>query len=217
MASERTRIEVWKPLTLAGSGLLILLLAALSPIAQGQAAGPELDGAARPQETLAEEWFIFRPRLLSPGTGRLEFFAWNLPDWLTLSPKGGVIYGYPRNADAGRYNDIYLGVSDGARFDFVGPLTVVVYSTNEPVTWLRWRAPTRNTDGSPLTDLAGFRVHQFVASPFSYRVTELMNPAATEILVGRLPDETVYFFVTALNSAGIESEYSNVISVDPRN
>jgi hypothetical protein len=71
-----------------------------------------------------------------------------------------------------------------------------------------WTAPTQNSDGSSLTDLAGFKVRWGSASrnyTFSASVT---GPAATTFQTALDPG-TWYFAVTALNAAGQESAPSS--------
>ena len=71
-----------------------------------------------------------------------------------------------------------------------------------------WMPPTENTDGSPLTDLAGFKV-RYGNSPGSYSDTLTMNnPGLSSYLVEDLGAADWYFVLTAFNSSGIESAYS---------
>lgn len=74
-----------------------------------------------------------------------------------------------------------------------------------------WTPPTTNTDGSALTDLAGFKVLVGLsATSFTQQVT-LTNPTATSTTVGSLTPGAAYFFtVRAVNANGTESDNSNV-------
>ncbi len=73
---------------------------------------------------------------------------------------------------------------------------------------LSWTAPTLNTDGSPLTDLAGYKIY-YGTEPGHYPETiELINPGLTTYVVEYLMPNNYYFVVTAINSKGIESHYS---------
>ncbi|MCZ6619614.1 MAG: hypothetical protein O7E57_15940 [Gammaproteobacteria bacterium] len=76
---------------------------------------------------------------------------------------------------------------------------------------LEWRAPTQNEDGSALTDLAGYVVY-WGAQSRNYTGSHTINsPTITQWDVTVSPG--LYFFaVTALDSGGIESQYSNEIA-----
>ncbi len=77
-------------------------------------------------------------------------------------------------------------------------------------TTLTWRPPTHNTDGSPLTDLAGFKLY-WGTSPGSYpNSLNVPDPGATSYTVTDLLHGRYYFVGTAYNSAGTESQFSNV-------
>lgn len=76
---------------------------------------------------------------------------------------------------------------------------------------LTWQPPTENADGSPLNDLAGYRVHYGNVSGVYTNVINVAN--INTCSVGDLPlGQTVYFAVTAYDTSGNESGYSNEIS-----
>ena len=73
---------------------------------------------------------------------------------------------------------------------------------------LSWNAPTRNEDGSSLTDLAGYVVY-WGTSPGSYpNSVTIRNPGQLSYTVDGLAAGTYTFVVTAFNSAGKESRFS---------
>lgn len=79
-------------------------------------------------------------------------------------------------------------------------------------TTLSWQPPARNLDGSSLTDLAGFNVY-WGTTKGNYAYSARVGSVATRThTITGLGKGTWYFVVTALNSAGIESPYSNVWS-----
>ena len=79
-------------------------------------------------------------------------------------------------------------------------------------TLLTWAPPALNSDGSPLTDLAAFKVY-WGTTPGTYsQSTKIANAAARSYTVSGLTTGTWYFVVTALNASGTESPYSNVWS-----
>lgn len=77
---------------------------------------------------------------------------------------------------------------------------------------LEWQAPTQNTNGSALTNLAGFRVVYGTTAAALTQTIDIPNPAARTYKVDGLSSGTWYFAVRAYNSAGGESVNSNVAS-----
>jgi len=75
---------------------------------------------------------------------------------------------------------------------------------------LSWEPPTERADGTPLTDLASYRVY-WSTSPddFANSVT-ISNPGITSYLIEQLTPATWYFAATAFASAGFESRFSNI-------
>ncbi len=75
---------------------------------------------------------------------------------------------------------------------------------------LSWDAPTTNTDGSPLADLAGYKLY-YGTSSGSYSQTINVGTTSSYTVTGLLGG-TYYFAVTAYDSEGNESAYSNEVS-----
>ncbi len=82
---------------------------------------------------------------------------------------------------------------------------------------ISWNPPTRNTDNSDLQDLAGFKIYVGESAEALQSVKTIDDPSAYSTLVEELkPNTTYYFAVTAINSHGIESDYSNIATKDVR-
>ena len=75
---------------------------------------------------------------------------------------------------------------------------------------LRWEPPTTNTDDTPLTDLAGFRIHYGQSQDQMTRAVEV-GPALTRYVIEGLPAGTWYFGMTAWSPGG-ESVMSSLVS-----
>lgn len=75
---------------------------------------------------------------------------------------------------------------------------------------LSWQAPTSNTNGTALTDLAGFRIYYGTNSSSLTRVIDVSNPGAVSYVVTNLAAGTWYFAITAYTNTGQESAKSNV-------
>lgn len=74
---------------------------------------------------------------------------------------------------------------------------------------ITWEAPTLNADGTPLTDLAGYRVKWGTASGV---YPNTLDVTGTSTVVQNLPAGSYFFRVTALDAAGNESAPSNEAS-----
>src|ERR1700693_5634975 len=76
---------------------------------------------------------------------------------------------------------------------------------------LTWTAPTTNVDGTPLTDLAGYKVYFGTTSKiYSSTVNAGLNVGSPpSYVVNNLSTGIYYFAVTAYDTTGLESAYSN--------
>jgi hypothetical protein len=76
---------------------------------------------------------------------------------------------------------------------------------------LTWAASTTNVDGTPLTNLAGYKIYYGTASANYSQNVDVGN--VTTSTVSSLNDGLTYFFaVTSYDSSGVESAYSNEVS-----
>ena len=77
---------------------------------------------------------------------------------------------------------------------------------------LQWDPPTTNTDGTDLTDLAGYKIY-YGTSPGTYEPPVNVGTVTTYSINDlSLPPATYYFAVTADDEMGNESAYSNEVS-----
>ena len=77
---------------------------------------------------------------------------------------------------------------------------------------LDWTPPTQNSDGSVLTNLAGYTVYYGTSPDRLTESVKVSNPGLTAYTLSNLPSGTWYFAVTSSSSAGVESTRSGVIS-----
>ena len=77
---------------------------------------------------------------------------------------------------------------------------------------LTWSAPTKNSNGSTLTDLASYKVVYGTSSTALSQSKSVTDPKATGVSIGSLAAGTWYFAVRAVNSKQVESANSNVSS-----
>lgn len=76
---------------------------------------------------------------------------------------------------------------------------------------LNWDVPTTNTDYTPLTDLAGFKIYQGTATGVYGAPVDVGN-VLCYIVTGLTVGITYYFAATAYDIAANESDYSNEVS-----
>ena len=77
---------------------------------------------------------------------------------------------------------------------------------------LSWQAPDQNTDGTPLTDLAGYKIYFGTAPNDLSREIDVAGVGVTNYVVDNLPYGTYYFSIRAYTSTGVESALSGVVS-----
>lgn len=77
---------------------------------------------------------------------------------------------------------------------------------------LSWYAPTSRTDGSPLTDLAGFEIYYSESQMLTSREIRIANPSAITWTITGLTPGTWYFSMTAVDAAGRKSDWSQTVT-----
>lgn len=76
---------------------------------------------------------------------------------------------------------------------------------------LSWEAPTDNTNGSPLTDLVGYRIY-YGQSPDGLTQTVQINTIGLQTyVIDGLESGTWYFAIRALAANGVESALSDIV------
>jgi hypothetical protein len=112
----------------------------------------------------------------------------------------------------GAFNNVTITVSDGRASTSLAPFNLNVIAVASGSATLSWLPPTQNTDGSPLSDLAGYRIRFGTQSGDYANSVEVDNPGLATYVVDQLTPATWFFVVTALNDDGIESSFSNPAS-----
>lgn len=88
---------------------------------------------------------------------------------------------------------------------------VVVVPPSTSVT-LSWTPTTQNTDGTSLTNLAGYRIVYGTSATALTQTIEVPNAGVSSYFVENLAPATYFFAVRAYTTAGIESANSNIAS-----
>ena len=164
-----------------------------------------------PQATvLTTSTYSFMPAASDPDGDPLSFSISSQPVWAAFDSTTGRLSGTPTAADIGSYANIRISVSDGTVSAQLPAFSITVTPTANGSATLSWTPPTENTDGSPLTDLAGYKVYWGSSSGNYTNSATIDNEGVTTYVVTDLLEGTTYYFTTtAFNELGVESSYSN--------
>jgi hypothetical protein len=88
-------------------------------------------------------------------------------------------------------------------------------STDKSIT-LSWSPPTRNSDGSSLTNLAGYTLHYGTASQDYTGSIEITAPTKTSYVISgsNFPPGKYYFAISAYNAQQVSSSLSGEVSIN---
>lgn len=160
---------------------------------------------------LAGSAYSFVPAASDADGNALGFSIAGKPSWGTFSVATGSLTGTPTTAQAGSYGNIVISVSDGTASRSLPAFTINVTTPAVVGTaQLSWTIPKQNTDGSVLSDLAGYRVYHGTSANALNEVTQIAGAATSGYTFNQLTSGTHYFAVAAYNYAGTESEKSAV-------
>jgi hypothetical protein len=161
----------------------------------------------------AGQAYNFQPSATDADGDVLTFSIQNRPSWATFSPTTGRLSGTPSSSHTGTYGNIVISVTDGKATRSLSGFSISVQSASGTGSVsLSWTAPTKNTDGTALTDLAGYRVHYGTSSGSYTHSVQLPNKSLTSVVIEDLTPARWYFAVKAYNSSGIESAFSGSVS-----
>jgi hypothetical protein len=156
--------------------------------------------------------YSFTPAASDPDGDTLTFSITGKPSWAAFSASTGALTGTPPAGSSGSYANIVISVSDGKVSASLPSFSITVQQAAMGSATLSWSAPTLRTDGTPLTNLAGYRIHYGTTEgQYSNRIT-IDNPGVNTYVVEDLGVGTWYFTTTAFDTTGAESDYSNVAS-----
>ena len=171
----------------------------------GGTTAPTISGSPSTSD-VAGQAYGFVPTTTNGG-GTLAFSITNMPAWASFSTVTGALTGTPSSVQVGVYSNILISVSNGSASASLAAFSITIITGSAT---LSWTAPTQNTDGTPLTDLAGYTIY-YGASPSELTQTiQLANPSATSYEVDNLTAGTYYFAVSAYTTAGTQSTQSSV-------
>lgn len=180
-------------------------------------AKPTISGTPATAAT-AGSAYSFTPSATA-SSGTVYFSIVNRPSWATFSETTGTLAGTPTTAEAGTFSSIVISAySYDKSANLSSPnvslaaFSITVRPASDTAT-LQWTIPTENTNGTPLTNLAGFRINYGTAADNLSQSVTIANPESTSYVMSDLSAGTWYFAVEAYNTAGTFSPSSNVGSI----
>jgi hypothetical protein len=174
-------------------------------------AAPTISGVPGEAVTV-NQTYRFQPSASDPDGDELSFSATNVPSWASFNASNGALSGRPAADDVGTYDGITITVSDGRASASLGPFAITVSDTANGRATLSWTPPTQNTDGSALTNLAGYEIRYGRSENDLSNSISVSNPSISTYVVENLSSGTWYFAVTAVASNGAMSGLSNIAS-----
>lgn len=172
---------------------------------------PALSGT--PSTAVVEgQAYSFRPTAADADGDALLFSISNRPSWATFSTATGALSGTPGAGTAGVYSNVTIRVSDGTATVSLPAFSVEVQPIALGSATLSWQPPTTRSDGSPLTNLAGYRIRYGTAVGNYPNLIQIPNGGLTTAMIENLSRATWYFVATAYDSTGAESVFSSVVS-----
>jgi Putative Ig domain len=156
--------------------------------------------------------YSFRPTASDPDGDTLGYSIQNRPSWATFSTATGQLSGTP--TAAGSHANIVISASDGKASTALPAFTITVTdaltSSSPGAATLSWSVPTQATDGSTLTDLAGYRISYGMSPTELAWAVQVSNPGINTYVIDGLKPGTYYFAVRAYSASGTQSAISNV-------
>ncbi len=158
--------------------------------------------------------YSFTPAAKSSSGSTLTFSVQQKPSWATFDTTTGVLAGTPVAANVGLFPGIVIGVSDGRSSAALPGFTITVNAAAggaAPGTaTVSWVAPTQNTDGSPLSNLAGYHVYFGTSATSVNQMQTVAGAGATNAVIGNLLAGTWFFGVKSYTNTGEESAMSSL-------
>ncbi len=158
--------------------------------------------------------YSFQPSASDPDGNALTFSIQNRPAWANFNTATGTLSGTPAAGDVGSHANIIITVSDGTALTSLAAFAINVVQASTGSAVLHWTAPTTNTDGSTISDLAGFRVAYGRSATSLTQSATIANPSISTYTVQNLASGTWYFAIAAYNTGGGESALTAPVTKD---
>lgn len=182
-----------------------------APVTAPANRAPTISGTP-PTGVVVGQTYVFQPAGSDPDGDAIAYGIANKPAWASFSAATGRLTGTPAAADVGSTSNIVIAVSDGKVNTTLPAFAISVTQAANGSLTLNWTAPTTNTDGTPLVDLAGYTILYGMSPTALTQSAKIANPGITTYVVSNLAPGTWYFALSAFNTAGASSTASTPAS-----
>jgi hypothetical protein len=192
----------------------LLVAIGLAGSFNAEAASLTISGSP-PTTVAAGNAYGFTPTVTISRWRHPSFTIANKPAWASFSTSTGTLSGIPTTSNIGTNSSIGIAVTDGRTWAQLQPFSIAVTGTatttsgSAKVTWL---PPTQNSDGTALTNLAGYKIDYGTAANALNKTLTVANPAQSSLTISNLASGTWYFAVQAYTNSGAQSALSTVAS-----
>lgn len=162
--------------------------------------------------------YSFQPTVSTSQSTSLTYTITNQPAWATFSATTGQLSGTPGSGDVGTDAGIVITVAQGNASASLAAFTITIAAaatSPTPTTGtatLSWAAPVQNTDGSAITNLSGYVISYGTSASALTQTVTVTDPTTTSFTIQSLVAGTWYFAVSAVETGGVSSALSSVVS-----
>jgi hypothetical protein len=175
---------------------------------------PSISGTP-PTSVTAGSPYRFQPTAKDPDGKTLSFSVQHKPAWATFSIATGLLEGTPSSTQTGSYDDVIISASNGQYSSALPAFDVTVSGSQSSTASavIEWVPPTENTNGTPLTDLAGVRIYYGTSAASLSHMVQISSKTETSYTIGNLTAGTWYFGGVSYTTTGAQSAMSRVVSM----
>jgi hypothetical protein len=156
--------------------------------------------------------YDFVPTASDASGAALTFAIQKMPAWATFNTSTGELKGVPSAAEIGSYSGIVISVSDGDATSALPIFSINVTQMSAGSVTISWDPPTTNTNGTPLTNLAGYKIYYGTSPTSMTQSVQITNPGLASYVVENLSPATWYFSLVSYTSSDVESPPTEPVS-----
>jgi hypothetical protein len=175
-----------------------------------------------PPTTVKENyWYGFQTWAKTDSGRALSYSIKNKPAWATFDTRYGHLYGVPSASSVGTYSNVVISATDGLTSASLPAFSITVTGTavvggsgtgTSGSATLHWTPPTQNTNGTTLTNLAGYIIRYGTGLTSLTSTIKVANPGLTSYQIDGLAKGTYYFAINSYNSTGQTSTMSTKVT-----